>query len=154
MFSFWQKILSRLETTDLWFLVLRIAMILVGMVWYHWVPYDASTQFIFGLLLSGFVVYTVILYVSIFLWPGRIRTFYLVAMAVDLLFIFFLVKYVGKLQGSFFIAFYLLVGLHSFYFGPLVGLFTALAAASLYTYLYFDFCRPLSPSELFLRISF
>ena len=154
MFSFWQKILSRLETTDLWFLVLRVATILVGMVWYHWVPYDAGTQFIFALLLSGFVVYTVILYVSIFLWPGRIRTFYLVAMAIDLLFIFSLVGYVDKLQGSFFIAFYLLVGLHSFYFGPLVGLFAAGAAASLYTYLYFDFGRPLSPSEMFLRISF
>src|SRR3972149_467030 len=154
MFSFWQKILSRLETTDLWFLVLRVATILVGMVWYHWVPYDDATQFIFGLLLSGFVIYTVILYVSIFLWPGRIRTFYLVAMAIDLLFIFSLVGYVDKLQGSFFIAFYLLVGLHSFYFGPLVGLFAAGAAASLYTYLYFDFGRPLSPSEMFLRISF
>lgn len=154
MFSFWQKILSRLETTDLWFLVLRVVTMLVGLAWYRLVPYDASTQFIFGLLLSGFVVYTVILYVSIFLWPGRIRTFYLVAMAVDLLFIFFLVKYVGKLQGSFFIAFYLLVGLHSFYFGPLVGLFTALAAASLYTYLYFDLGRALFPSEMFLRISF
>ena len=154
MFSFWQKILSRLETTDLWFLVLRVATILVGMVWYHWVPYDAGTQFIFGLLLSGFVVYTVILYVCIFLWPGRIRAFYLLAMAVDLLFIFSLVGYVDKLQGSFFIAFYLLVGLHSFYFGPVVGLFTAVAAASLYTYLYFDFGRPLSPSEMLLRISF
>ena len=154
MFSFWQRILSRLETTDLWFLVLRVATILVGMVWYHWVPYDAGTQFIFGLLLSGFVVYTVILYVCIFLWPGRITAFYLLAMAIDLLFIFSLVGYVDKLQGSFFIAFYLLVGLHSFYFGPLVGLFAAGAAASLYTYLYFDFGRPLSPSEMFLRISF
>ena len=154
MFSFRQKIPSRLETTDLWFLVLRVATILVGVVWYHWVPYDVGTQFIFGLLLSGFVVYTVILYVCIFLWPGRIRAFYLLAMAVDLLFIFSLVGYVDKLQGSFFIAFYLLVGLHSFYFGPVVGLFTAVAAASLYTYLYFDFGRPLSPSEMFLRISF
>ena len=154
MFSFRQKIPSRLETIDLWFLVLRVATILVGMVWYHWVPYDVGTQFIFGLLLSAFVVYTVILYVSIFLRPGRIRAFYLVAMVVDLLFIFFLVKYVDRLQGSFFIAFYLLVGLHSFYFGPVVGLFTAVAAASLYTYLYFDFGRPLSPSEMFLRISF
>src|SRR3990167_2003116 len=99
MFSFWQKILSRLETTDLWFLVLRVATILVGMVWYHWVPYDAATQFIFGLLLSGFVVYTVILYVCIFLWPGRIRAFYLLAMAVDLLFIFSLVGYVDKQIG-------------------------------------------------------
>lgn len=154
MFSLRQKILSRLETTDLWFLVLRVVTMLVGLAWYRLVPYDASTQFIFGLLLSGFVVYTVVLYVSIFLWPGRIRAFYLVAMAVDLLFIFFLVKYVGKLQGSFFIAFYLLVGLHSFYFGPLVGLFAAVTAASLYTYLYFDFGRALFPSEMFLRISF
>ncbi len=154
MFSFWQKILSRFETTDLWFLVIRVATILVGMVWYHWVPYDAGTQFIFGLLLSGFVVYTVILYVCIFLWPGRITAFYLLAMAIDLLFIFSLVGYVDKLQGSFFIAFYLLVGLHSFYFGPLVGLFAAITAAGLYTYLYFDLGRALFPSELFLRISF
>lgn len=75
MFSLRQKILSRIETTDLWFLVLRVVTMLVGLAWYRLVPYDAGTQFIFGLLLSGLVVYTVILYVSIFLWPGRIRTF-------------------------------------------------------------------------------
>lgn len=154
MFSLRQMISSRLETVDLWFLGLRLVTIVVGMAWYQWVPYDPSTQFIFGLLLSGFVVYTVILYVSIFSWPGRIRAFYLLAMAVDLLFIFSLVKYVDKLQGSFFIAFYLLVGLHSFYFGPLVGLFAATAAASLNAYLYLDLGRPLFSSEMFLRISF
>lgn len=153
MFLFKKKIPSRFEAVDLWFLVLRVVTMLVGMAWYRWVPYDASTQSIFSLLLFGFVAYTAVLYVCIFLWPGKIRDFYLLTLVVDLLFIFFLIKSVGQLQGSFFIAFYLLVGLHSFYFGPLVGLFAAGAAAGLYAYLYFDFDQPLSPSEIFLRIS-
>src|SRR3990172_8110163 len=125
MFLNLKKILFCLETLDLWFLALRLVMILVGIAWHSWVPYDPQTGSVFGLLLSGFVAYTTILYVGIFLWPGKIRGFYLLALAVDLCFIFLLVKYVGQLQGSFFIAFYLLVGLHSFYFGPLVGLLTA-----------------------------
>ncbi|MFQ5903062.1 MAG: sensor histidine kinase [Candidatus Binatia bacterium] len=154
MSSTLKKILFRLETLDLWFLALRLVAILVGMAWYTWVHYDPNTRSIFGLLLSAFVVYTIALYVCIFLWPGKIRGFYLLALSIDLLFIFFLVRYVGQLQGSFFIAFYLLIGLHSFYFGPLVGLSVAAAAASLYAYLYFQFGRPFSAPEILLRISF
>ncbi|MBI2988970.1 MAG: ATP-binding protein [Deltaproteobacteria bacterium] len=154
MFLNLKKILFRLETLDLWFLALRLVMILVGIAWHSWVPYDPQTGSVFGLLLSGFVAYTIILYVGVFLWPGKIRGFYLFALAVDLCFIFLLVKYVEQLQGSFFIAFYLLVGLHSFYFGPLVGLLTAAAAAGLYAYLYLYFGRSLPPHEFILRIAF
>ncbi|MBI4490004.1 MAG: HAMP domain-containing histidine kinase [Deltaproteobacteria bacterium] len=154
MFSTVKKILFRLETIDIWFLALRFATILAGMGWYAWVPYDANTRSIFGLLFSGFIAYTIVLYVGIFLWPGKIRGFYLLALAIDLLFIFFLIRYVGGLQESFFVAFYLLVGLHSFYFGLLVGLCTAAAATGLYAYLYFEFGRPFSPSDFLLRIAF
>lgn len=154
MVSTVKKILFRLETIDIWFLALRFATILAGMGWYTWVPYEPNTRSIFGLLLLGFIAYTIVLYLGIFLWPGKIKNFYLLALAIDLLSIFLLIRYVGQLQGSFFIAFYLLIGLHSFYFGPLVGLLTAAAAASLYGYLYFELGRPLFASEMFLRISF
>jgi signal transduction histidine kinase len=154
MFSAIKKFLSGLETPDLWFLALRLVTILVGIAWYVWVPYDPSTRSIFGLLLSGFVAYTTVLYICAFLWPQRIKGLYLLALVIDLWFIFFLIRYVGQFQGSFFIAFYLLVGLHSFYFGPLVGFFTAATASGLYAYLYFHFDRPLLPPEFLLRISF
>lgn len=154
MFALVKKILSRLGTIDVWFLGLRLIIIVVGTGWYLWVPYDSHVQSIFGWLLFAFVVYTALLYLGIFSWPGKIREFYLLALVIDLLFIFLLIRYVGRLEGSFFVAFYLLVGLHSLYFGPWIGLFTAAAAAGLYAYLYFDFGRPLPPSEIFLRISF
>jgi signal transduction histidine kinase len=154
MFSISKKTLSHMETIDLWFLALRVITIGVGIGWYLWVPYNTSTRFVFASLLSGFVAYTVALYVCIFFWPGKIRDFYLLALVIDLLFIFFLIRYVGQLQESFFIAFYLLIGLHSFYFGPMIGLLTAVGAASLYAYLYLEFGRSLPPSEFFLRISF
>ena len=154
MFSICKRFLSRIEVLDRWFLALRLITIVVGAAWYLWVPYDAITRSIFGLLLAGFVAYTVVLYICIFLWPAKINGFYLFTQVVDLLFVFFLIKYVGQMLGSFFVAYYLLVGLHAFYFGPLVGLLAASVAASLYLYLYFDLGRPLFPSEIFLRISF
>jgi len=154
MFSTLRKILFRLEPLDRWFLALRLVTMLVGTAWYLWVPYDPGTRSIFGLLFTGFGFYTIALYLGIFLWPKKIRNFYLFALAIDLLFIFLLIRYVGQMQGSFFIAFYLLVGLHSFYFGPGVGLCAAAAAASLYASLYLYFGHLLPAHELFLRMGF
>ncbi|MFQ5917458.1 MAG: sensor histidine kinase [Candidatus Binatia bacterium] len=154
MFSIRKRILSRLETLDLWFLVLRLVTILVGVAWYLWVPHDPNTQSIFGRLLSGFVGYTLVLYTCIFWSPKKIKRFYLFALAVDLLFIFLVLWYVSQLQESFFIALYLLVGLHSFYFGPLIGLIAATVASCLYAYLYVYFDYPLPFPDFLLRTSF
>ncbi|MFQ5853362.1 MAG: hypothetical protein ACE5JU_22610, partial [Candidatus Binatia bacterium] len=149
-----KNILSRLAALDLWFLGLRLVTFLVGVAWYILVPYDPNTQSILGLLLSGFAGYTVLLYAGIFLWPKKIRGFYLLTLAMDLLFIFLALRYVTQLQGSFFIAFYLLVGLHSFYFGPLIGLTAATVASCLYAYLFIYFDYPLPFPDLLLRTSF
>jgi signal transduction histidine kinase len=154
MFVPLKKFLARLEAIDLWFLGLRLVTILVGIAWYVWVPYEPADQSIFALLLWGIGAYTAILCAGIFLWPGRINSFYLVTLVIDLGFIFFFLRHVARLDGSFFVAFYLLIGLHSFYFGPPIGVAAATVTAGLYSYLYFDFGRPLPVPEFMLRIAF
>jgi len=56
MFSICKRFLSRIEVLDRWFLALRLITIVVGAAWYLWVPYDAITRSIFGLLLAGFAI--------------------------------------------------------------------------------------------------
>ena len=149
-----KRILRRLETLDLGFLVLRLATILVGVAWYLWVPHDPNIRSLFGRILFGFAGYTAVLYTCILWSPKKIKRFYLFTLGVDLLFIFLVLRYVSQLEGSFFIAFYLLVGLHSFYFGPSIGLTAATVASCLYVYLYAYFDYPLPFPDLLLRTSF
>lgn len=130
--------LSLPEAVDCYFLLLRLLTIVGGLVWFGVVPYALSQRAILGWLLVSYVGYSCFLYAGVFCWPRAIRTFYLTALFVDLIFVFALVHFVGQLAGSFFIAFYLLVAVHSFYFGLGVGLGAAFVSSMLYAWIYFE----------------
>lgn len=130
------------ETVDFFFLILRLFTILGGVLWYLIVPYEPSRKEFLAWLLVFYTIYSCLLYVGIGRWPKEIRGFYLTTLGVDLFFVFALVRYVGQITGSFYIAFYLLVAIHSFYFGLRVGLVTALLSSLLYAYVYIDVSGP------------
>ncbi|TAJ97529.1 hypothetical protein EPO44_12425, partial [bacterium] len=130
--------LSLLETVDLYFLFLRLFTIVGGLLWYFIVPYELGRREVLAWLLALYTIYSFLLYFGIFRWPKAVRGFYLTTLWVDLVFVFTLVRYVGQLTGSFFIAFYLLVAIHSFYFGLRIGLVAALLSSLLYAAIYFD----------------
>ena len=130
--------LSLPEPVDCYFLLLRLLTIVGGLVWFVVVPYDPSQRAMLGWLLVFYIGYSCFLYAGVFCRPRAIRTFYLTALLVDLIFVFALVHFVGRLVGSFFIAFYLLVAVHSFYFGLAVGLGAALVSSMLYAWIYFE----------------
>ena len=136
--NFLQRWFALPETLDLYFLLLRLSTVLGGLVWYLAVPYEASRRDVLVWLVAGYAVYSCLLYGAIFRWPKRIRVLYLATLATDLMFVFVLVRYVGHLSSSFFIAFYLIAAIHSFYFGLRVGIFTAVAASLLYLKAYGD----------------
>lgn len=127
-----QRCFALPETIDFYFLLLRLSTVLGGLVWYLAVPYEASRRDVLVWLVAGYTLYSCLLYVAIFRWPKRIRPLYLATLATDLIFVFILVRYVGHLSSSFFIAFYLIAAIHSFYFGLKVGIVTAVAASLLY----------------------
>ena len=126
------------DTVDFYFLLLRLFTIAGGILWYLIVPYDPSRRETLLWLLALYTLYSCLLYVGILRWPKAVRDFYLVTLGIDLIFIFILVRYVGRLGGSYFLAFYLLVAIHSFYFGFRIGLAAALLSSILYATVYFD----------------
>lgn len=148
--------LSLLETVDLYFLFLRLFTIVGGLLWYFIVPYESGRREVLAWLLAFYTIYSLLLYFGIFRWPKAVRGFYLTTLGIDLVFVFTLVRYVGQLTGSFFIAFYLLVAIHSFYFGLRIGLVAALLSSLLYAAIYFDLAGfSLVPwPDFLLRITF
>ena len=124
------------ETIDSYFLLLRFLTVAAGLLWYVIIPYDSGRTEILAWLLAVYAVYSCLLYVAIYRRPQAIRVFYSVTLGVDLLFVYVLVAHVGRLVGSYFLAFYLLVAMHSFYFGLAIGLVGALFSSLLYTATY------------------
>ncbi|MBI4445271.1 MAG: HAMP domain-containing histidine kinase [Acidobacteria bacterium] len=144
------------ERGDFYFLFLRIFTLLGGIAWYLLVPYEAERRNFLAWLLGAYAFYTVCLYALVILRPAAIRILYLVTLAVDLGFVYMLILHVGRLRGSFFIAYYLLTAVHSFYFGLKVGLPSALVISALYLSSYYRLNGPvvIPWPDLILRISF
>ena len=107
-------------------------------MWFLVVSYGASERAILAWMLVVYIVYSCLLYAGVFYRPRAIRGFYLTTLLVDLIFVFALVHFIGQLAGSFFIAFYLLVAIHSFYFGLRVALAAALVSSALYGWIYLE----------------
>jgi signal transduction histidine kinase len=83
-------------------------------------------------LFVGFCAYSALLYTGIILRPGAVRRLHLIVLVLDLIFICLLVRYTGGLSSSFTLAFYLLVALHAFYSGMLIGVAAAITSAVFY----------------------
>jgi signal transduction histidine kinase len=126
------------EAVDLYFLFLRLFTVVGGLVWFFVVPYGAGERAILAWMLVAYTIYSCLLYAGVFYRPKAIRAFYLTTLLVDLIFVFALVHFIGQLAGSFFIAFYLLVAVHSFYFGLRVALAAALVSSALYGWIFLE----------------
>jgi signal transduction histidine kinase len=145
---------ATLSQTDRWFALLRAVVFLGGIGWLLCVPLQPQQWAILALLLGGFAFYSGGLYSLIYLQPARIRTYYLCVFIVDLLIITALNDYVGEVKGSFYLAYYLLVALHAYYFGLGMGLLVAGLASGLYVMSDYPAFRTIVWPEYTLRLAF
>jgi signal transduction histidine kinase len=150
----WQLFFGTLSQTDRWFALLRGVVFLGGIGWLLCVPLQPQQWAILAALLGGFVLYSGGLYALIWLRPTRIRTYYLCVFIVDLIMITALNDYVGEVKGSFYLAYYLLVALHAYYFGLGMGLTVAGLASALYVMSDYPEFRAIVWPEYALRIAF
>ena len=128
----WKKLFTRFSIGDISFFILRLATILGGIAWLSVAPLspDESTRLIKALV--AFSAYSILLYVFILSSPGRLASVYLVSLVLDLFFVFTLVNLNPDFNNSFFLGYYMLTALHSFYFGVSFGLFVAIISCFLY----------------------
>jgi signal transduction histidine kinase len=143
-----------LSQTDRWFALLRGVVFLGGIGWLLFVPLQPQQWAILAALLGAFALYSGGLYSLILLRPARIRTYYLCVLIGDLIIITALNDYVGEVKGSFYLAYYLLVALHAYYFGLGMGLTVAGLASGLYVMSDYPEFQTIVWPEYTLRIAF
>jgi signal transduction histidine kinase len=146
-----------LDPADRWLAALRAMALLGGAVWgmvHAWeYPFDHEAHRQVFWLFATFAAYSALLYVTNALHPGRLSLLYRIAMVLDLAFIFILVRITGGMTSSFYLAFYVVIALHAFYFGLATGVMAALLAGLLYPFTD-GWPPPIGLSDLGLRVGF
>jgi signal transduction histidine kinase len=110
------------SSIDRWFAILRLLVILGGFTWLFIAPLTTEHRILLLYNFVFFCFYSLILYWVIFRIPEHLSTVYLIALVLDLIFLYWLVHYTGGFQSDFFLGFFLLIALHSFYFGMKIGI--------------------------------
>ena len=121
---------ARLSAADRFLAGLRLAAICVGALWLLVTPHPEHLRQVVELFLA-FLLYTVLTYSLLVLTSWPVRRLYVAALVADLFFLAGMVHWTGEASRVFDLGFYLLVGLHAFYFGRKAGLVIATAAAAL-----------------------
>ncbi len=127
-----EKFFKQFSIGDISFFILRLATILGGVAWLSLAPLSAaeSTKLIKALI--AFSAYSVLLYLFILGRMAPLATIYVISLVLDLLFVFTLVSLQPDFTNSFFLGYYMLTALHSFYFGVGFGVFVAFVSCVLY----------------------
>ena len=148
------NILKRFSVTDRLFLALRLWTILGSSTWLLFAPLSQPVAFQYSVSLAVFSSYSLILYILIFFKPDQIRHIYIVSLLLDLVFIFYLVHLEPEYRNSFFLCYYLLVLLHTLYFGRIFGLMVATLSAGLYLINLLPYWQSVHWTEIGIRIVF
>jgi signal transduction histidine kinase len=142
------------SNVDRWFALLRLLVMAGGFIWLGMasIPMPQRAFLLYDFLF--FLSYSALLYFFILHFPQHLRKLYLTALLLDLIFLYWLVRYTGGLQSDFILAFFLLIALHSFYFGLRLGLLVVTASSFVYLLAgQFDFAA-LPAAQLGLRLTF
>jgi signal transduction histidine kinase len=142
-----------LDPVDLWLMALRAVALIGAVIWWDQCPLDPGAKRQLAWLLGTFAAYSAALYLVNALRPGRLVLIYRVAMVLDLAFVLALVRMTGGMASNFYLAFYLLIALHGYYFGLATGAGVAAAVALIYPFA--DVWPPPMPlSDFILRAGF
>ncbi|MCK5503560.1 MAG: hypothetical protein KAJ10_00255, partial [Thermodesulfovibrionia bacterium] len=128
----WEKVKSCVEIADIAFICLRIILFCGGIGWLLFTDISDKTFGYVGNIFAYFAVYSIVLYLWLFLAPLRKKLIYGFALLSDLLYASLLVWATGGFESSFFTGFYLITALYSFYYGLVPGTIIAAISAGLY----------------------
>lgn len=150
----WRELTRVTSVVDTTFLALRILSLFGCLFWLALVPPSPMEKNILLTALAWFTLYSTACYVVIFLKPAWLRNVYLASLFHDLLFLAYIVHLQSYMENSFFIGFYLLVCLHTIYFGLRFGLLVATLSALIYFTSIYDQLGYYNWTEITLRMAF
>lgn len=144
---------TRFAPLDHFFAALRLVVLAGGLFWLEFAPGVANARPKLSWLFGAFICYGLALYASVIFRRLSLERMYLIALVLDFAFISTLVSWTGGPRSSFIVAFYLLAGLHSFYFGLKTG--AVVGAAVVVYYVIASLAASSAVSvELIMRIGF
>ncbi len=127
-----KTIKANIEIADMAFVFLRIIIFCGGLGWLLFSDISPKTFGLVGSIFGYLTVYSILIYVLLFLSPQKKKIIYGFALLFDLLLAYLLVRVTGGFASSFFNGFYLITALYSFYYGLVPGTIIASVAAVLY----------------------
>jgi len=150
----WKHIKAEFELADAGFLILRIVALIGGYGWLAFADIEPDVARRFHYILIYFILYCVLLYTLLFWLFHKKQVIYVFSLFLDISFLYLLIKNTGGFNSSYFVGFYLLTVLHSFYYGYIFGLFVATLCSVVYVISgNFEF-ELIHWTELSLRIAF
>jgi len=150
----WKAVSAVTSEVDITFLVLRVVSFFAGIGWLLLVPYSASEKAILFKTLVGFSLYSIVCYFVIFFRPVWLKKVYIASFFCDIIFLANLVYSERSFENSFFLGFYLLVCLHTIYFGLRFGLLAATLSAFFYLLSITSLLDYINWTDLVVRIAF
>jgi signal transduction histidine kinase len=150
----WQEVASVTSEVDITFLVLRIVSLVGGLVWLAIVPYSVNEKAVLLNTLICFFLYSVVCYIMIFFKPAWLKRIYTVSFFFDIIFLSNLVYSERSFENSFFLGYYLLVCLHTIYFGLRFGLLVATLSTFFYLLSVTSLLDYINWTDLVVRIVF
>ncbi len=149
-----KRLCGPLGVIDIGFLVLRGITVFGGIAWLLLAPLSANEKEDLAKALIAFTIYSTLLYLYIFKRPEKIHYAYIASLFLDMVFVFFLVSFHRDLNNSFFLGYYLLTALHTFYFGPKFGAAVATISGIMYLINVMPYLGSIHWTDQALRIAF
>lgn len=128
----WNNIKAKAEVADIAFVILRAVIFCGGIGWLVFSDISQQTFSNVSNIFIYFTIYSVLLYVWLFIALERKKVVYGFALFFDFIYASLLVSVTGGFDSSFFNGFYLITALYSFYYGLLPGTVIAALAAVMY----------------------
>ncbi|MBU1231354.1 MAG: HD domain-containing protein [Proteobacteria bacterium] len=150
----WKKVIDGATEVDLTFLLLRVFSLVGGIAWLLIVPLSPVEKTIVIKALVWFSIYSVLCYLVIFCKPELLEKVYLTSLFLDIIFLSNLVHAETNFESSFFLGYYLLICLHTIYFGLNFGLVVAVVSACCYVISIFPMLTEIEWTDLAMRIGF
>ncbi len=150
----WKKVVGATSEVDLTFLLLRVFSLAGGIAWLLMVPISPRQEAILANALICFSIYGVLCYLVIFFRPDLLRKVYLSSLFLDMTFLSILVHAEASFESSFFLGYYLLICLHTIYFGLGFGVLVAGFSALCYLLSILPMMAEIEWTSLAMRIGF
>ncbi len=149
-----REVVAATSEVDLTFLLLRVFSLIGGILWLLIVPLSPGEKTTLAKALVFFSIYSVLCYLVIFFRPDLLKKVYLASLVLDMIFLSNLVHAEKNFENSFFLGYYLLICLHTIYFGRSFGLLVAVASTLCYAISIYPMLTQIEWTDLVLRIGF